>query len=110
MKSPDRKRKQSGLVERAPISYDTQKHLEQIASQHQGNTAANQRERLRLALLTLGSITTLEATRHLDIIHPPARAFELRATGHPIRTDRVQQATGCGKLHRVGLYVLEVRQ
>ena len=108
MKSPDRKRKQSGLVVRAPISYDTQKHLEQIAIQ--GNTAANQRERLRLALRALGSITTLEATRHLDIIHPPARAFELRAAGHPIRTDRVQQATGCGKLHRVGLYVLEANR
>lgn len=110
MRSPDRKRKQSGLVERAPTSYDTQRHLEQIASQHQGNSADTQRERLLQALRAHGSITTLEARKHLDILSPAPRIMELRRAGRGIRTDLVRQATDCGKLHRVGLYVLEANR
>lgn len=110
MKSPDRKRKQSGQVVRAPISYDTQKHLEQIASQYQGNTAANQRERLLLALRSLGSITTLEARKGMDILSPASRIIELRRFGVSIKTQWVKQATDCGRSHRVGLYVLEANR
>lgn len=110
MKSPDRKRKQSGLVVRAPTSYDTQRHLEHIASQHQGNSSANQRERIFDALRAIGSITTLEARKNLDILSPAPRIMELRKQGKAIATKWVKQATDCGKVHRVGLYVLEVRQ
>lgn len=110
MRSPDRKGKQSGLVVRAPTSYDTQRHLELIANEHQGNSSANQRERLFEALRACGSITTLEARKHLDILSPAPRIMELRRGGKGIRTDLVRQATDCGKLHRVGLYVLEANR
>lgn len=110
MKSPERKRKASGLVERAPTSYDTQQRLEAIAAIHQGNSAQNQRERLVVALDEFGALTTIEARKHLDILSPAPRVMELRRNGKRIKTHWVKQATDCGRLHRVGLYVLEVRQ
>lgn len=71
-----------------------------------GNSARRQRERLLRALAVLGSVTTVEATRFLDIIDPRARVCELRKLGHQIATVPVARATECGAIHIVGKYVL----
>ncbi|MGF6610631.1 hypothetical protein OKW45_005553 [Paraburkholderia sp. WSM4175] len=73
------------------------------------NTAASQRTRL-LRALKRGPVDTQHASRHLDIIHPPRRVFELRKLGHDITTAWVWRTTEAGERHRVGLYVLEGRQ
>jgi Helix-turn-helix domain len=71
-----------------------------------GNSARRQRERLLRALSALGRVTTVEATRFLDIIDPRARVCELRKRGYQIATVSVPQATECGAIHVVGEYVL----
>lgn len=69
------------------------------------NDSADQRRRL-MARLRLGPVTTIEARSDLDIMMPAARIFELRMRGHRIDTVWTEQATECGKVHRVALYVL----
>lgn len=83
--------------------------LHAIRDRHPGLAGPTQRARLLEALHTLGSITTFEASRHLDVYHPPARAKELRQEGHRITTLRRQVVTEAGAKHSVGVYLL-VRQ
>jgi hypothetical protein len=83
--------------------------LHAIRDRFQGLDAPTQRVRLLEALHALGSITTFEASRHLDVYHPPARAKELRDEGHRITTLRQQVETEAGAKHMVGVYLL-VRQ
>lgn len=59
-----------------------------------------------LAVLRNHSITTLEARRHLDVLHPAMRILELRRKGHDIRTVWTTQATDAGIKHRVARYIL----
>ncbi|WP_242448872.1 MULTISPECIES: helix-turn-helix domain-containing protein [Burkholderia cepacia complex] len=80
--------------------------LTTILTRHPGNSARRQRERLLLALLDFGSVTTVEAIRFLDIIDPRARVYELRKGGYRIVTIPVAHATECGAIHVVGNYVL----
>lgn len=61
-----------------------------------------------LAALRNHSITTLEARRHLDVLHPAMRILELRRKGHDIRTVWTTQATDAGVKHRVARYVLRI--
>lgn len=70
-----------------------------------GNSAQAQRARLQAAL-RIGSITTLEARRDLDILMPASRVKELRNLGEPIMTLWDYQPTDCGRLHRIARYVL----
>lgn len=70
------------------------------------NSAAAQRSRLLDYLLRKANITTLEARKNLDVLHPAMRILELRAEGHRIDTVWTHQATDCGKVHRVARYVL----
>lgn len=58
--------------------------LEKIRSEHSGNSISTQCARLEAALDRLGWITTFEASRLLDIYHPPARALNLRQRGYQI--------------------------
>ena len=76
-------------------------HRESSAS----NDAAAQRPRV-LDMLRTGPKSTLQLRRDGDILAPAARILELKRRGSDILTQRVQQATDCGKLHRVALYVL----
>jgi len=70
------------------------------------NSAAHQRQRLHDALRK-SMVSTLDARRDLDILAPAARVHELRHRfGLEIGLVWVQQPTDCGKLHRVGMYVL----
>ncbi|MPW19736.1 hypothetical protein GCT13_23265 [Paraburkholderia sp. CNPSo 3157] len=70
------------------------------------NTAEHQRARLLDAMRLCAGITTLEATRYLDVIDPRARVVELRKEGYRIITSWVSQPSECGRLHNVGLYTL----
>ena len=70
-----------------------------------GNDAVAQRARA-LAAMRTGPKSTIELRRHWDILSPAARVLELRKRGFDILTNWVQQATDCGQLHRVALYVL----
>ena len=70
-----------------------------------GNHAAAQRLRA-LDLLRSGPKSTIQLRRDGDILAPAARILELKRRGFDILTQWVQQATDCGKLHRVALYVL----
>jgi Helix-turn-helix domain len=70
-----------------------------------GNDAAAQRLRA-LDLLRTGPKSTLQLRRDGDILAPAARILELKRRGFEILTQWVQQATECGQVHRVALYVL----
>lgn len=68
-------------------------------------SAAAQRARL-LDALRCAPVTTLEARRNLDVLHPAMRVCELRKEGYRIDTVRVHQETECGKSHSVAKYLL----
>ena len=74
-------------------------------------TAAAQRARL-LAALKHRVLTTLQARRELDVLHPAARVMELRDGGYPITTTWTHDTTSEGHTHRVACYQLvgEARQ
>lgn len=68
-------------------------------------SAAAQRARI-LDSLSRGSLTTLEARRLLDVLHPAARVMELRRLGHNIATVWTTDITSEGNEHRVARYIL----
>lgn len=81
--------------------------LEAIRKDNQGNDANTQAKRLLIALKVLGSITTLEARKGLDILAPAARIFDLRyREGHGIALTWEQTFTDAGVKHRIGRYTL----
>ncbi|MBU9577874.1 helix-turn-helix domain-containing protein [Ralstonia mannitolilytica] len=83
--------------------------LKQILVQIPGNDSASQRQRALTAMQTLGSVTTFELMRHLDVYDPRPRIFELRHhLGHRIKTVTRVEHTEAGIPHRVGVYLLEV--
>lgn len=69
-------------------------------------SAAAQRARLLDALRST-SVTTLEARRTLDILHPAMRVLELRRQGYRIAMVWARQETDAGVRHRVARYVLK---
>ncbi|POZ52988.1 helix-turn-helix domain-containing protein [Methylovulum psychrotolerans] len=77
-------------LEKSHVNYSTENHA--------------QRERI-LAWLLTKSLSTAEARRELDIMHPAGRVQELREQGHNIVTHWVVD-TGGKVNHRVASYVL----
>ncbi|PRG20939.1 helix-turn-helix domain-containing protein [Burkholderia multivorans] len=72
-----------------------------------GNDAGTQRARMLAAMRELGSITTFEAMRFLDVFDPRPRIHELRHIyGYRIHTAMRAEQTESGVLHRVGVYFL----
>lgn len=69
------------------------------------NSAFAQRQRL-LKRLRVGPLTTLDARRDLDVLHPAARVMELRQSGLQIETVWTHDLNGEGRPHRVALYIL----
>ena len=69
-------------------------------------TASAQRARL-LDALRIAPITTIEARRNLDILHPAMRVLELRTQGYGIHTVWTHQETDAGIQHRIARYVLQ---
>ena len=78
-----------------------------ILASHPGVSATAQRQRLLTALLTMGNVTTYEASRHLDLYDPRARKHELVVRGYDIETVLELVQTECGAHHRIGRYVLK---
>lgn len=76
-----------------------------MAANAHSNCAEAQRARL-LDRLQQGTLTTLEARSELDVLHPAARAMELRGLGYCIETLRTREYSECGQLHTVARYVL----
>ncbi len=70
-----------------------------------GTAAAAQRLRA-IDMLRTGPKSTIQLRRDGDILMPAARILELKRKGFDILTHWVQEATDCGELHRVALYVL----
>lgn len=71
-----------------------------------GNSARTQRERIVKALQLLGTATTAELVRWLDVPRPGARVCELRKLGTPIATYWRTDTTEAGEPHRFALYAL----
>jgi hypothetical protein len=69
------------------------------------NSAAAQRSRV-LDAMRGGPKSTIQLRRDWDVLAPAARVLELKRRGFEILTRRVHEATECGKLHCVALYVL----
>jgi hypothetical protein len=78
-----------------------------IREQFKGTDNKSQCKRF-LEALAHYSITTFEASRFLDVYHPPARILQLRKQGHIIITYWETVVTESGEKHRVGRY--ELRQ
>lgn len=68
------------------------------------NSASAQRSRM-LAALREGPVSTLDARKFHDILHPAARVQELRDRGHLIDTVWVEDITSEGFPHRVAQYL-----
>lgn len=81
--------------------------LQQISDDYPGNDTDSQRLRILVALLS-GPLSTLEARRFLDVMHPAQRVLELRDAGKDIATHWATEAAEAGTLHRVARYVLQV--
>ena len=78
-----------------------------IVSEYPSQTTAAQRQRLAAALERLGSITTFEAMRILDIYDPRPRKLELLEAGYQIVLVWDYVKTESGETHRIGRYVLK---
>jgi hypothetical protein len=77
--------------------------------QFNNNSAHAQRQKLLAALQELDSVTTVYARDVLGIMAPASRTLELRAMGHKIITERVNETDSLGLLHHgVARYVLHV--
>ena len=79
-------------------------------SQLHPNTTAAQRARVLRHLRAYRALTTLEARRLLDVMHPAARVMELRKQGFQILTNWKYDLTSEGGKHRVAEYVLMAEQ
>jgi hypothetical protein len=71
-----------------------------------GNVASAQETRLLVAMQELGHVTTFEASRYLDVYHPPARKLALIKRGCQILTTWRRVPTESGRSHRIGVYSL----
>jgi hypothetical protein len=80
--------------------------LQAIKAEFTGTDNRSQCDRF-IAALSRFAVDTFEASRYLDIYHPPARILQLRNAGYKIVTHWQSVVTESGDKHRVGLYVLE---
>ena len=70
-----------------------------------GNDAHSQRMRL-LARLRETNVSTSDARRELDIMHPAARVQELREQGNIINTVKIAEYTASHRTRHIARYVL----
>jgi hypothetical protein len=90
----------------APLAGEAKiEQLNSIRDQYRGESRTIQARRI-LEALRLFPISTLEARRHLDIMHPAGRVQELRDDGHVIDTLRLTEESDIGRPHNVAVYVL----
>lgn len=89
--------------EKAPIAPTIEAAKQNVQINY--NSASAQRQRI-LDALKNSPLSTIEARRDLDVMHPGARIMELRKRGHQIITVWNLEPTECGREHRVGKYFL----
>ena len=93
----------------APLAGEAKaKQLAEIAAKYKGNAKVAQRSRL-LSALRLVPVSTFEARKYLDVMHPAGRVRELRRCDWLIDTVWIAAKSDCGKAHRTALYVLRGR-
>lgn len=76
-----------------------------IREQYKHDSCDNQRRRMLEALRHF-PISTFEARRYLDVMHPAGRVQELRELGHDITTLRLSEPSEVGKPHCIAVYLL----
>jgi len=76
-----------------------------IRDKYKGNSSANQNMRL-LEFMRHFSISTFDARKHLDVMHPAGRVQELRDAGNEIETLRLSEPSDVGRPHCIAVYVL----
>lgn len=76
-----------------------------IRSQFRGNSGADQAARMREALRWV-PVSTFDARKHLDIMHPAGRVKTLREHGDEIDTLIISEPSDVGRPHRIALYVM----
>lgn len=76
-----------------------------IRNQYKGDSRSDQGMRL-LEALRWFPISTFEARKHLDVMHPAGRVQELREDGNEIETLRYSLPSDIGRPHRIAVYVL----
>jgi hypothetical protein len=98
-----------GTIDRkeiAPLAGEAKaRALVEIRNKFRGESRADQATRLREALRVY-PVSTFEARRYLDIMHPAGRVQELRESGNQIDTLRVSEESDVGRPHRIAVYVL----
>ena len=80
--------------------------LHEIRDRYLGQAGAVQCARLLEAMQALDSVTTVEASRYLDVYDPPARKLNLVKAGHAILMTWDRDETESGAVHRIGRYSL----
>ena len=70
------------------------------------NAAAAQLARILAHLQAGRPLTTIQARRELDTLHPAARVMELRRAGWSIATTWAREETDAGQVHRIARYAL----
>lgn len=91
----------------APANSNRIDQLAAILAAMPGNDPNTQRQRMVTAMQKLGSVTTFEGSRFLDVYDPRARVHELRKGGSQIKTLMRAEQTESGVFHRVGVYLLD---
>ena len=76
-----------------------------IRNQYKGDSRSDQGTRL-LEALRWFPISTFEARKHLDVMHPAGRVQELRQGGNEIETLRHSLHSDIGRPHSIAVYVL----
>lgn len=89
--------------EKAPVASTIEAVKQNVQINY--NSSQAQRQRL-LSALQIAPLSTIQARRDLDVMHPGGRILELREQGHEIHTFWIFEPTACGRLHRVAKYVL----
>lgn len=93
-------------MEKEKATPDKKAALQSLCSKFIGTATETQRALMREALETLPTVSTVEARRDLDILHPAGRIMELRRSGVEIVTTWIDEVTSAGVRHRIGLYSL----
>jgi hypothetical protein len=92
------------------VSPERKRAFAKIRSEIPGYEGKAQQRRILAAIQTLGSVTTFEAMRFLDVYDPRPRKLELCKQGHPILLCWDRTETEAGEVHRVGRYFLATGQ
>ncbi len=94
-------------MEKEKATPDKKAALQSLRDQFKGTATETQRALMRAALEALPTVSTVEARRDLDILHPAGRIMELRRAGLEILTTWIEEMTSAGVRHRIGLYSLK---